>query len=327
MDEETKLRTPAEAIAVLEKEYPHGIELIYIDYNDSFDNDKEALNRIVQENDINEAWEEGDPSWFPDAQYETMDNVLEEHFTQEEIEAWRENNDDDEIRDWFWNNDTSKPAEQLLRNTRSQLWFYDTGLEIPEYPSYGGGQSFLTKHAKRIAKKLKIDYEKHKTDLTSLVANACYGGKLVCIFYTDPSNLLGGEKCNAIKFPKAHLVIMDRDQGSGDQETIEEEVILPFNRKNLWLDEVAGGYSIDSVFGFYLPHFEQTPSLHWVKQTRKTKTTELQAEAEKYLQWDIDLKKGICHFADPRFNSHDTEYRMEFPMGNKCKRCGRFYID
>ena len=310
---------------MLEKEYPHGVDLIYIDYNDSFDNDINALNRAIQANNIHEAWPD-QPDWFCDASYESTDYILKENFTTKELEEW-DSDDRQDILDWLQNHDTSTPAESLLRNTGSKLFFYDTGLEIPEYPSYGGGDTFLNKHAKRIANKLKIDFEKHKKSLRSIIANACYGGKLVLIFYTKPSDMFGGDKCNAIKFPKAQLVIMDRDQGSGDSETIDEEVILPFNRKNLWIDSEAGGYSIDSVFGFYLPAFEQNPAYVYMNKIRKTKATALQAEKSKYDAWDADLKKGICHFADPRFNSHDTEYIMNFPMGNKCKRCGRFYID
>ena len=329
MDEETKLRTPEEAIAVLEKEYPHGVNLIYIDYRDSFDENLEALNRAIQLNNIHEAWPD-EPDWFMDAQGESLRYILDENFTTEELEEWGENTDNkglEQIEAWLYDHDTSTPAEDLLRNTGNKLFFYDTGLEIPEYPSYGGGDTFLNKHAKRIANKLKIDFEKHKKSLRSIIANACYGGKLVLIFYTKPSDMFGGDKCNAIKFPKAQLVIMDRDQGSGDSETIDEEVVLPFNRKNLWIDSEAGGYSIDSVFGFYLPAFAQNPSYIKVDKIKKIKTSDLHAETEKYAEWDADLKKGICHFEDPRFNSHKTEYRMDFPMGNKCVRCGRFYID
>lgn len=329
MDEETKLRTPEEAIAVLEKEHPHGVDLIYIDYNDSFDSDLNALNKAIQLNNIHEAWPD-EPDWFCDAQGESIRYILEENFTTEELEEWGPNTDNEgleQVETWLYDHDTSTPAESLLRNTRSKFFFYDTGLEIPEYPSYGGGDTFLNKHGKRIANKLKIDFTKHTKSLRSLVANACYGGQLVLVFYTEPSNMFGGEGHNGIKFPKAQLCIMDRNQGSGDQETIDESVILPFNRKNLWIDSEAGGYSIDSVFGFYLPAFDQNPSFVYLNKLRKVKTTGLQAEAEKYAVWDADLKKGICHFGDPRFNSHKTEYIMDFPMGNKCVHCGRFYVD
>jgi hypothetical protein len=329
----TKLRTPEEAIAVLEKEYPHGVDLIYIDYRDSFDESLEALNRAIQLNNIHEAWPD-EPDWFTDAQGESLRYILDENFTTEELEEWGENTDNkglEQIEAWLYDHDTSTPAEDLLRNTGNKLFFYDTGLEIPEYPQYQitdkQSNAFVAKHAKRIAKKLKIDYTKHLKDLHSLVAEGSYGGKLVCIFYNRPDDMLGGDICNAIKFPKAHLVIMDRNQGSGSQETIDEEVVLPFNRKNLWIDAVAGGYSIDSVFGFYLPAFDQNPRYVKVDKIKKIKTSDLHAETEKYAEWDKDLKKGICHFEDPRFNSHKTEYRMDFPMGNKCVRCGRFYVD
>lgn len=329
---ETKLRTVEEAIAVLEKEHPHGIDLVYIDYRDSFNEMKDKLNKAIQANDLYSICEdENNIEWFSDSEYATIEEIMKDTFTDEEIDAWNEKWEDMEtVKQWFYDHDTSDPIKDLMKNTGKQFFFYDTGLEIPEYPSYGNGESFLTKHAKRIANKLKVDYTKHEKTLRSLVANACYGGSLVLVFYAEPDAFFTDRKdkdANYIKVPKAHLVIMDRSNGSGDQETIDEIVALPFNRKNLWIDSEAGGYSIDSVFGFYLPSFEQTPSLHWVKKARKVGSTKLQAEAETYAKWDEDLKKGICHFADPRFNSHDTEYIMSFPMGNKCKRCGRFYID
>lgn len=325
--DQTKPRTIEEAIKVLENEYPHGVELIYIDYRDSFDESKDNLNRAIQANDLSQVWDDEPMDWFGDAEYETIEYILKDKFTSEELENW-DGDEQQQLHDWLFEHDTSKPAEELLKNTGNKLFFYDTGLEIPEYPSSGDGDKFLAKHAKRIAKKLEINYETHAKTLRSLIANACYGGQLVLIFYCQPKDLFSPDKDNVIRFKdKAHLCIMDRTQGSGDQEDINETIVLPFNRENLWIDSAAGGYSIDSVFGFYLPAFEQTPDLLTIKKTRKPAATKLQNEKKIYDAWDADLKKGICHFQDPRFKSHDTEYRNDYPCGNKCKRCGRFFVD
>lgn len=326
---EEKLRTVEEALAVLEKEYPRGVELIYIDYRDDLSESLNELNKSIQANDIYEGFESDSADWWGDSQYESIDYILKEQFTEEELENWGIDGRQD-LQDWLTSHDNSNPTKDLLQNTGNKLCFYDTGLEIPEYPQGGtfNSDKFLARHAKRIAKKLKIDYTKHEKTLCSLVANASYGGQLVILFYCRPSDLFSDDKDNFIRFKgKVHLCISDRAQGSGDTEDVDDIVALPFNRQNLWIDAAAGGYTIDSVFGFYLPAFDYTPELFRIKNSRKPEATKLQEKKKVYDAWDADLKKGICHFNDPRYNSHDTVYRMDFPMGNKCKRCGRFFID
>lgn len=321
----TKLRTIEEALKHLENEYPHGVDLIYIDYRDSFSDNLKDLNTAIQANDLHSIHDEnGD--WMWEAQTESIDYILKEQFTEEELELW-DTDERNELEQWLQGHDTSDPTKQLLKNTNNQLFFYDTGLEIPEYPSSGNGDTFLRQQGKRIAKKLKINYENNAKDLRSLIANAYYGGQLVLIFYTQPSEMFSPNKDNIIRFKKSHLCIMDRTQGSGDIEEINEIVVLPFNRQNLWIDKAAPGYSINEVFGLYQPAFDYTPDLLKISKTRTPKTTPLQNEVTKYQAWDKLVKEGKCAFSDPRYKSHDTEYIMSFPMGNKCKRCGRFYID
>jgi len=323
MKDETKIRTLEEIIKDLELEYPKGVDLVYIDYRDEIE-DSATINKLIQNNtyyEEDQAW-----VWQADAQYESIDFILKEQLTNDELEHLSEN-DRDAINVWFYDHDTSKPEEQLLKNTRNKLFFYDTGLYIDSQE--GNTAKETQKTIKQIAKTLKIDAKTHEKDLYSLINEAYYGGQLTVLFYDKPFDLIDPDaKENTITFPKLNVCIMDRSQGSGFDVTITEKVSLPFNRKNLWLDDAAGGYSYNSVCGPYLPAYECSPSIHYVKKQPKAKINQdLQDKAKLYAEWDKDLKKGICHFADPRYNSHDTEYRNDYPCGDKCKRCGRFFVD
>ena len=66
----------------LEKEYPYGTNLIYIDRSDDFSEDKEALELLATTGWTND----GDtPNWMFDAQDESIDYILKEMFSDEEI--------------------------------------------------------------------------------------------------------------------------------------------------------------------------------------------------------------------------------------------------
>ena len=109
---------------------------------------------------------------------------------------------------------------------------------------------------------------------------------------------------------------------------INKKLIIPFDYKNLWIDEVAVGYSYSEVCGLYKPYYDYDFVLTHDKRIKQaTVNPYLIEKANEYAKFDELLKQGQCSFNDPRWKSHDTEYINNFPCGDKCKKCGRFFID
>lgn len=320
------IKTIEEAKQKLETEYPNGIDLIYVDYRDSFDENLKPLQGAIQANDLYLAMGDDPIEW---GEYEAIDYILKEHFTEEELNYWRENDEIQELYDFLQENDTSNPAKDLLKNTGKQMFFYDLNCYI-EANDYSETEKDAKRKIAKIAKKLKIDPLKYKEELTELVANAYYGGNLCILFYTDPAYFFTDDgKENMLWLTDPHVCIMDRTGGSGHDVQLKTEIKLPFNRKNLFLDKATAGYSYAyDVCGLYCPAYETHFNLAYEPKTKKPQTNaNLHADQDKYAGWDADLKKGICHFEDHRFKSHDTIYINNFPCGNKCQKCGRFFID
>jgi hypothetical protein len=271
--------------------------------------------------------------WYNESEWEAINYILNELFTEEELEHYNETNEIDEIKDLIYSLDKSDPAKQLLKNTSKAIIFYDLNLDCSR--SYNGSDD--NKIAYKIAKRLKIDYKKYKDSLLNLLSNSFDGGNLTVLFECDIEDLLtpiSGNKANEIKFTgDFEICIMDRTNGSGWSDKIKDlkELQLPFNRENLYLDEAAAGYSFTGdVCGMCHGGMETSISFYHKPKQKKAKINEKAKQKEtSYKEWDERLKKNSkdCSPSDPRYKSHDTEYRNDFPCGNKCKNCGRFYID
>ena len=135
-----------EAISWLEKEYPKGVELIYVDYSDSYE-DATKLQEVLKGDDDTVDWE-----WQTDSQHDSIGQILENY--REEIKA-----DDisDEVRDamkdWLFEHDTSTPIKDLLKNTRDQLFFINTIDNANQFE----GASYEKEYSKQF-KKLQKKY-------------------------------------------------------------------------------------------------------------------------------------------------------------------------
>src|ERR1035437_6542193 len=106
------------AIEWLKVEYPRGIELVYIDHNDYFQNEK-TIAQVLKDGyyDIEE-----------DGSYETESEVIKNYKSENNIVELSDEIEE-AMRDWMHDNNTSDPTRDLLRNTPNKLFF----IETPDY--------------------------------------------------------------------------------------------------------------------------------------------------------------------------------------------------
>lgn len=318
----------AEVIKWLESEYPRGIDLVYIDYRDSIEDAKDR-EKILQVPD--EAYEiiSGN-NWIPDNQYQSIGEIEREYSEKHEgVELSEEASE--ALRDWCFEHDTSNPVKDLLKNVSREYMYYDTGLYF-ESLDYTDIEKEARKRTKAIAKKLKIDHAKHEKVLDMLVKQAYYGGQLVILFEASIKDFM--EDAKYIKFNRDYEVcIMDRGQGSGDNTNIGNPLLFEFVRENLHTDKGDNGYSyaydvcglVGGIMNDGVMTNKKEQDVIRVK-TNEARQAEREREAGYIKKWNGG--KGECSFGDMNIKRHESaSYRNDFPCGNKCEKCGNFWID
>jgi DNA-binding transcriptional regulator YiaG len=321
----------------IKKEYPKGIDLIYIDYRDSFDENKEIIEELAQTGSVDSV----EIDWMNDSQFESMNEIEKQIFNEKEIEEIREKDElSQAVSDVFYSIDTSTPVKDLLHNTNRRYFYYDLNFNV-EAGFYNDGmwdhekERWPEKTARSIAKKLRVNYNKHKKELDLLVGQASYGGQLVILFVAEPERFFGNRKVKYIKFKENYSIcIMDRMQGSGDHTELKiKSLVLEFKRENLHDDIGSAGYSYSNeVCGLCKG---DNADFEWLDKLNKTdKLIEVQTnkEAEEFEKREAKYKKtykeGKCTLGDIKYSRHrDTEYINEYPCGNKCKACRQFWVD
>ena len=241
MTKEVQAPTASEALAWLKEQYPHGVDLVYIDYCDSIESagDRE---KILQAPD--EWWDilDGD-GWIFDNKFQAVDTIVREYSERGEGEAYEITDETrDAMQDWLIDHDTSNPIKDLLKNTGREYMYYDTGLSFESLDYASDKDKEVIKRAKTIAKKLRVDYAKHGARLCQMVGQAWYGGQVVILFENTISNFL--ENAKFIKFSgDAEVCLMDRGGGSGDSVKLSEKMLFNFKRENIHTDKGDNGYS------------------------------------------------------------------------------------
>ena len=325
--------TPKQIEARIKKAYPHGTDLIYIDYRDNFDNNKDLMEELANTGFMDNLTENMD---FWDSEHEAINHIIEENFDEDERKQIDEDKDlRQAVVDICQDLDTSHPLRDMLKNTARRFFYYDLDYKVEAQ----GSREFMNdcdynneeELARGVAKRLRISYSKYKEELDELVANAWYGGDLVILFVADPSDLYA-EKPNFIKFNSGFEVcIMDRGQGSGHSVKIDRDFTFQFLRENLHDDIGNNGYSFSNeVCG--LCKWDET-DFEWLKKANNKVievATNEQAKAivDRDKQYQKTYNEGGCTFGDMKYSRHrDTEYINNYPCGNKCKICGTFWID
>ncbi len=319
-----------EAEKWLKSEYPKGIDLVYIDYRDQFE-DMATLEDVLKGNDKN-TWE-----WFIDSEYSTIDEIERNY-----IEHLREENNGkdvelseevrDYIREWLQDNDISRPVDDMIKNTGDKLFYLETKIETLDYNYVD--QKEYKEHIDELKKMFSKTDEQAK-EIEYVMENQFYSSLVSFYFYLSPLDvykLLGTDK-KYITIKNAYFSTIDRIQGSnwlGNNGVFTITIPTEEFFKNFYLDENKNnGYgwgSIAGQTGYDDASIEAVDTVSKDSILIDSETSE-RAEREKRLaeKWK---KTGECTFGDMNYSRHkDMKYKNEYPCGSTCQKCGTFFID
>ncbi len=301
--------------------------LVFVDYRDSFDDNPEMIEKILQNKD--NFWEENN-DWIPDSQMSTVSEFIN---SLKEEHGEIPDEDINEIRDYLYEHDDSDPLHDLLRNTSSQYFYYSLGFEIENHDAHVlCPKGCIEKQISKIMKALKTNDPETRKSVSEVICNAGYGGDVVILFEEKLENLLHDN--DVIEFgPKAEICVMDRVNGSGWSAPLNRKIVVKFKRENLHCDKGMPGYSFTSDVCGLTKGFMDGASIRRKKKSDKVIPAKLNTE-EKYRRerekeferkWREEHK---CSFGDIKFSRHENvEYRNDYPCGHKCLDCGHFWID
>ena len=310
-----------EAIAWLEAEYPKGINLIYIDYRERYE-EMSSLQKLLKDCDNDD-----DFNWKADAQYETIACIYREYTEQNEIDELTEEVED-AMREWLYDHDTSNPTRDLLKNTHDQLFYINT-IDYSEEDK-SNHKELLKKYGKTEDRKKEINY---------VINNQFYGAPVSFYFYASPLDVYNAIYDNDNKYiviKRAYFSTIDRIQGSnwlGEKACFN--LILPKDNfiENFFLDSAKStGYGWGSIAGQC--NYDEAEVYSSKTQENgclkiETEVSEAQKrEARLQKDWD-DSKHKKCTGGDMNWSRHvgPQEYSNNFPCGTTCKSCGTFWID
>lgn len=316
--------------ARLEKEYPHGITLRYVDYRDSLDDHPDMMKAIIEWNIdyINDQIDSRRDD------YDTINFVLNEYFTEEE----REQDDlSDIVSDRCRNHNDEDPMDQLIKNSHSPLAYYDTGIEFSN-PDYLTAEE-MKAECIQACRDLGI-HVKNWTKLKSLYNNAYYGWSLILIVNVDLADLYKYANWwpspKYINFGYTTVGIIDFGNGSWDFEQklnlCKWELSFTYDPARLVIDATET-YGIQSIFWcsrdvWWEVYFSDTrpkgKHTKW-RLPHESKAAKRHAEEAKrnktYRDW-------WCTPGDMNISRHrDCFYRNDVPCGTKCPHCWTFRVD
>ena len=217
-------------------------------------------------------------------------------------------------------------TDELIRKHGSEIFFYNTGLEIEE-PRYDEG---IKTSIDEIKEMLSINNNEFDERIYELIQNAFYGGDLVVYFKSNIMNMLEMKKSEkeSIKFSgDVSIAIIDTNGGSGFDTVIQHEFILPFDFENIFFEKSIKYNYTYAVCGMVSDWCEDTVFELVDTKSDKEITNNLKAS----LSVDKELSKkwketGECTFGDMDYTRHGNKnYINDYPCGNKCLKCGTFW--
>lgn len=332
MEKNSKVKITWEQI---EKLLPETTDLIYIDYNESLDDNikelQECLSRGCRSGltETIEFHESSDRS-IKEIKKELKSDLISNYNIKRKKAKKLISKYKDEINEYCWDKDTSTPYKDLLRNTSTLIAHYDTGYEM-ESESWNWSDKEVKKERNKIKKFLKIKGVEHDEGIDMMISQATYGGSLLIYFELDFNVFMENiESAKAIKFDNAMIGIIDHIQGSGDIYTEGiDGIVLPFNNKNVFLEKSIKynwTYSIAGMcYDWAKPTIVKFSDIDLGSKLEDSPQNKLQKQEEEY---NKVFKAGGCTAGDMDIKRHrNVIYRNDYPCGNKCTDCGTFWID
>jgi len=312
--------------------------LAYVDYRDDLSEQADTIQKAIHKGI--EYLDEEVFDWFSDdyeainyALKELQNNIEKKYSILEDeavdiIEEFRELLID-EIR----NRDKSNPLDDLISNTRPPVAFYDTGIYI-NHPD----DNKEYKESIRAIKKalgLKLSDKTYDDLFYELLNNAYYGGNICIYFNMDLKDWLNYKSLEDTKYIEfsgdVAIALFDAYNGSGYHIHLPCNIILPYERTNVFLDKSIKYNYTYAVCGMSSDWCEGT-SVTLSNRPTKIKTTVKSSNLNHHIeleeQYNKTYKAGKCTFGDMDIRRHrDVAYKIDYPAGNKCPHCGTFFID
>lgn len=334
---ETKVLTEELAIQMLEKEYPSWVSLVYIDYNNSLNENPDVLNWILTwgecRDTLNENW------WISDAEYESIAEIKKELFDGYEIS----DEVNDTINEWCREHNDSDPIKDLIRNTNSPLAVYDTWFYFEE----ADNTDDMYAQCLEACKHLGIHTKYARTLYNKIRIEAYYWWQLLILFNPDLIDFYNHKRDEN---PEAHLlfdseiVIGVIHYGNGswyfDPITLtpKSQIAVPLDSKRIQIDELEK-YSIQNIFGCFRNVWSEVKIVHKKPNKNKTlllkidkipeeDTTVNEARLKEQAEFNRIYREWKCSFTDSDISRHRwVFYKNEYPCWSHCPHCGRFRID
>lgn len=316
---------------------PKSVSLIYVDQNDSLDDNEVLLQQIITSGNwdlINESFDE----WFRESEWYAVDSIKKEmrddlqikyDFDEEECEMLIEKYEDI-IDDTIYERNDSDVFKDLMRNTSPIICHYDTGYSM-DSESWSWKESKVKKERNKIKKFLSIKSSDYDDKIDMMIMQASYGGNLLIYFEIDFEDFLNQdfEKIKSIEFTNAHIGIIDHNQGSGDITHLDRHTFkIPFDRKNMFLEKSIKYNWTYSIAGMCRDWCESTSLKYLEDDLGKPEESPNIRHIEDEKRYNEKFKSGSCSFGDMDITRHrNTPYRNDYPCGHTCTECGTFWID
>lgn len=318
---------------LVKKYAPDSVLLYYVDYDSNLNGNKKLIREAIRKNSlmpIEEAmWDWWD---FPEKPY--LDEI--EKKMEDDGIGWLYEQLEDDFIDYIRDHDESDPLKDLLNNTSEFSMFYDLCEEYPE--GWGISDEDTDKYVNDICNILNIpeDDSERRRLIMAVLLSATGGGDLRIYFNAPIEKVIGGDPYNdasedfkTIRFKGEYTVAIHNPyDGSGWSEEVKLDCSFEFDRKNLHLSDCGERYNYLAVYGCDAVGDEPIFSMDDENKAKKVGVSQIDAMTEKEAEFERIFSAGGCSFEDSKMERHrDVYYRNEYPAGNKCPHCGRFWID
>lgn len=333
---ETKTQITWEQI---EEHIPKEVELIHIDYRDSFDEHLDIIQECF-EKESSDILFENSHDWYDcyhgrEYYKEELVSDLVSHFDIEESTAQELVEEyDDEINQTLWDRDKSTPIADCFNNTQDQAIYFDLDYYV-ESESWSWTDAKIRLERIKIKDHLGIlSHTDDDDDIDLMIRQASYGGNLVIYFCETPNVdefIFYDDKKRIITFDHFSLAIINNMNGSGDNCEVRAKT-RPFDYSSKLLticktDHYSYTHQVCAMYNNWceITNYE----IEMVEGAKvEVENTEVIAKREQQRKYDETYKKGGCTFGDMDITRHrKTSYRNDFPCGTTCADCGTFWID
>jgi hypothetical protein len=314
---------------------PKTVSLCYVDYDDNLNTHTSLQQQCLSKNSLDNLYEK-ESDWFCDQRVNSIEEKMESiQSCMEKDGVLQEYHDNQKnIRELLYDRDNSDTIKDLIKNTRNEIMFYSTGVEINDI--YGTGSNYsklLKQEIAKIKKNLGIKGEQFYNEIKELIENAGYGGELRIYFNERFDTFITDtdKDFESVRFHgNVNIAIADSINGSGDCIVLPIDIILPFKRENIFIDhEVKYSFAHD-VCGMCGDYGKDTIVVLSYTSAKNDKLTisKMAKHMEQEREYDKNFQSGKCSLFDMNIRRHrNIIYQNSYPCGNKCMDCGTFWVD